>query len=183
MNRAEKDAEINFIGDALSKAQIALCADYRGLTVSQVTQLRRELRKAGSNARVVKNTLASISAKKFVNGVDEGQFESFLKVFNGPSVVIWSANDPVAPAKVVADFVKNNEKLQVKGAWIDGAFIDAAGVQALSKMPGKQEILAKLLNLIMAPATQLVRLIGTPGTQVVRVIEAQRSKLEETGKS
>ena len=92
-------------------------------------------------------------------------------------MLIWS-DDPVGSTKVVADFAKNNQSFTVKGAWVDGTFVDDKGVVALSKMPGKEETLSMLLNLILTPATQLVRLINAPGTQVVRALEAYRKKLE-----
>ena len=179
MDRAQKQVELEAIGAAFANAQVALCADYRGLTVAQVTKLRKELRKNGARGKVVKNTLARLAADKAYKDVDSAQRQKFMELFHGPSLVIYSDTDPVAPAKVLVAFAKDNEKLQIKGGWVDGQFIDKAGATALSKMPGREETLAKLLALIAAPATQLVRLLGTPGTQVTRVIDAQRQKLEK----
>jgi large subunit ribosomal protein L10 len=175
MERAEKQIEIDGLASRFSKAQIALCADYRGLTVAQVTTLRRNLRGVGAVARVVKNKLAKRSVDSTISGADK---ELFLKVFKGPSFVVFSDVDPVAPAKVIADFAKLNEKFSVKGAWVDGKFLDAAHVEQLSKMPGKKELLAQLLSLINTPATRMVGLLAAPAGQVVRVIDAQRKKIE-----
>lgn len=181
MDRNGKKAEIKFLNDSFTKAQISLCADYRGLTVSQVTTLRRELHKIKARGRVVKNTLAMLAAKEVFAGVDAAQLERFLKIFEGPSFVVFSDADPIGPAKVLSKFAKDNEKLSIKGAWFEGAFVDKAGVTSLAQMPGREETMAKLLALMMAPATQLARLIKEPGAQLVRVIEAHRVSLEKKG--
>ena len=184
MERAEKVSEVEFIAGAFTKAQVALCADYRGLTVAEVTKLRKKLREGGAQARVVKNTLAKISAKKAFASAGADQLAKFVAMFEGPSLLVVSETDPVAPAKIISDFVKESkEKLRIKGGWVDGSCLDSSGVDALSKMPGKKETLAKLLNLLMAPATQFVRLLQAPGSQVVRALEAHRKNLEEKGKT
>lgn len=178
MDRAGKAEVVEFVNKSLGKAEIALCADFRGLTVLQVTNLRRELHQAGAKARVVKNTLSRLAVKEAYKSADQAELERFLKIFEGPTMIVYSDKDPVAPSKVLTKFAKTNDKLQIKGAWLEGAFVDVKGVGALSEMPGKEELLAKLLNLMLAPATQLVRLMSAPGTQVVRVLDAQRQKLE-----
>jgi large subunit ribosomal protein L10 len=178
MNRAEKQAEVDFLSDCLTKSQIALCAEYRGLSVAKMTQLRRDLRAAGSQGRVVKNTLARISAARALKGRTSSEVEQFLDLLQGPVLMIYSFNDPVEPTKVVAKFAKDNEKLQIRGAFVDGEFVDAKGVDVLSKMPGKNELLSQLLRVINAPATNLVRLLHAPATQVVRVLDAHRENME-----
>jgi large subunit ribosomal protein L10 len=181
MDKAEKQAELEFLNGHFTKAQIAFCSDYRGLTVAQVTKLRKELRKAGAEACVVKNTLGRLSATKTLtpNAKSAAELEKFTKVLKGPSMVVFSNSDPVAPAKVLTDFAKGHDKLKIKGAYFEGAFMDTAGVQALSKMPGRTELLSMLLRVISAPATQIVRLLNAPGTQVTRVIDAHRQNLEK----
>ncbi len=184
MNRAEKQTEVEFIQNSLTQAQVALCADYRGLTVAEITKLRKKLRDSGAQSRVVKNTLAKISAKKAFGSAKASDLEKFVTMFKGPSLLVVSSTDPVAPAKVISDFVKESkEKLKIKGGWIDGACLDGKGVDSLSKMPGKKETLAKLLSVLVAPATQFVRLLQAPGTQTVQVLEAHRKNLEEKGKA
>ncbi|MCO6431832.1 MAG: 50S ribosomal protein L10 [Deltaproteobacteria bacterium] len=180
MNRAEKQSEVEFLRDAFTKSQLALCADSRGLTVSQITTLRRELRGAGARARVVKNTLAKLAAKESFKSATEEQLSRFLGIFEGPSLVVLSDSDPIGPAKVMAKLAKTFEPLSIKGAWFEQAFLDTAGVDALSTMPGREELIAKLLNLLLAPGTQLVRLLNAPASQVVQVLEAHRSKMEES---
>jgi len=179
MERAEKEAEVDFLKDRFSKAQVALCANYRGLTVSKITELRKALWGQGATGRVVKNTLAKISLEQALVDADAAEKEKMMATFAGPTFLVFSEKDPVSPAKVLSDFMKENKAFVVKGAWLDGVFVDDKGIGELAKMPGKEELLGKLLNLIMAPATQLVRTIQAPGSQTVQVLEAQRKKLEE----
>lgn len=181
MDRSEKQVELEKIGASFAAAQVALCADYRGLTVAEITTLRKELRKNGARGKVVKNTLARLAAEKAYKDADAEHLKKFMQLFEGPSLVIYSETDPVAPAKVVYAFAKDHQNLKIKGGWVDGQFIDVAGTESLSKMPGREEILAKLLALIAAPATQLVRLLAAPATQVVRVVDAHRQNLEKKG--
>jgi large subunit ribosomal protein L10 len=179
MDRAEKKAEIESLNDHMSRSQIAICADARGLTVAEVTELRKNLRKAGSFAKVVKNTLARLAVDKAYASAEAAELEKFKKLLEGPSMMVFSYKDPVAPSKALTDFAKTHDKLKVKGGFIDGECVDESGVKTLSNMPGKEELLGKLLALINAPATQLVRLMQAPGTQMVRVLDAQREKIEK----
>ena len=181
MDRAEKQAEIDFLSDCFSKAQVALCADYKGLTVAEVTELRRELHKTGCVGRVVKNTLAKISVQKVFSQANQNEVNKFLALLEGPSLVVVNFDNPVAPAKVLTSFIKAKKKMTLKGGLLDGNFVDAKGVNALSEMPGKEQILAKLLGLLAAPATQLVRLLQTPASQLARVIDGHRANLEKKG--
>ena len=177
MDKAEKQVELESIVGSFSKAQVAVCADYRGLTVAQVTKLRSELKKAGCEARVVKNTLARLAVNKVTEGGKQDEVTKFLGTIVGPTLVVTNATDAIAPTKVLVKFAKENDKFRVKGCWLDGAYVDAAGVDSLSKMPGREETFAMLLSLISAPATRLVRVISEPGAQVARSIEAYRKKL------
>lgn len=179
MNREEKQNEIAFLESKLKSAQIALIANYQGLSVRDITTLRKSLSEKGAGARVTKNTLAKLAAKKTI-GVDDqaGEFEKFYKQLEGPTLLIYSDVDPVSPAKVVQEFSKTKEIFAVRGAWVDGAFVDQKGIEALSKMPGKEELLATLLRLIQTPATQLVQVLSAPSRNVVQVINAQKAKLE-----
>lgn len=177
MNREEKTNEIDLISSAIGNAAVALCVDYRGLNVSQVTSLRRKLREKKAHGRVVKNTLLRIASEKSLKG-DAGQLKKFVALHEGPTLLVWS-DDPVSSAKVLVDFAKESQKLNIKGAWVDGIFVDGKGVGDLSRLPGKEATLSMLLNLMLAPATQFVRLINAPGTQLAQVLEAYRQKLAE----
>ncbi len=179
MEKAVKLVELEKLVDNFTNAQVAICADFRGLSVAKMTNLRRELRKVGANGKVVRNTLARIAVAKVEGGrgAKQSEVDRFLATINGPTLVITSDSDPIAPTKVLAGFAKSNELFRVKGCWLDGAYVDAAGVDSLSKMPGRNETFAMLLNLISTPATQLVRVLSEPAGQVVRSIEAYRKKL------
>jgi large subunit ribosomal protein L10 len=177
MDKAEKQVELDSIVASFSGAQVAVCADYRGLTVAQVTKLRSELKKAGCEARVVKNTLARLAVHKVTADGKQDEVTKFLGTLIGPTLVVTNATDAIMPTKVLVKFAKENEKFRVKGCWLDGAYVDAAGVDSLSKMPGREETFAMLLSLILEPATRIVRVAAEPGTQVVRAIEAYRKKL------
>jgi len=179
MDKAEKQVELDLLMGKFANAQVTVCANYQGLTVSKITELRRELRKAGSEGRVVRNTLARLAVNKSsVEGVKQEEVAKFLGTLVGPTIVITCDSDPIAPTKVIAKFAKENaEKFRVKGCWLDGAYVDAAGVDSLSKMPGREETFAMLLSLMLEPATRLVRLLSEPGAQVARSVEAYRKKL------
>ncbi len=179
MEKAQKEQIVEELAGRISNSQVALITDYTGLSVSEFTELRALLRGAGSQGQVVKNTLARLSAKKSVGDDVSAEFEKFISVLKGPTLLITSDVDPVSPAKLLAQFMKDKNKVVVRGAWLDGQFLDSKGVEALSKMPGKEEVLATLLSLLNTPATQLLRLMNTPGTQVTRVIDAQREKLQQ----
>ena len=179
MNRAEKEVEVQNLQSGLQKSAIAISADYRGLSVAQITKLRRSLHEKGIRAKVVKNTLARIAAKNCFASGDQAQLEKFVDSLIGPSFLALSESDPVTPAKVLVDFAKDNEKLQIKGAWFENKFLDRSGVKEISSMPSREETLAKLLALLNTPATQLLRLMKEPASQVVRVFGAQKDKLEK----
>lgn len=183
MERQEKVVQVEALTQAFGSAQSALCADYRGLTVLEITELRKQLRKAGSKGVVVRNSLARLAAAKALKetGASEAEIKKFVDLFHGPAMVVYSDSDPVAPAKVISGFAKDHQNLKIRGGWVDGTCLDQSGVETLSKMPGREETLARLLRLIATPATQLVRLLAAPGTQVVRVVDAHRSNLEKKG--
>ena len=189
MNKEEKKEEIKNISGNLVKSQIALCADFTGISVLKMTALRKDLRSAGSIVKVIKNSLAKISIddvfvkKSFQNVIQskvvETEVEKFSKLFIGPTVLIYSHIDPISPTKILAKFKKENDFFKIKGALVDGSFIDSSGVDTLSNMPGKDELLSQLLRLIMTPATNIVRFINEPSSLVVRAIDSYRAKLEE----
>lgn len=179
MNRVEKQAELELIGGYLSKAQIAVCADYRGLTVGQVTELRRSLRKIGSVGRVVKNTLAKLSIDKVYHSSSAADLGKFKDIFEGPSMLVVSYDDPISPSKVLTQFSKSYAPFKIKGGWFEGSFVDVGAVEALATMPSREELLATLLRLINTPATKTVRLLQAPGSRLVQLLEAYRQKLSE----
>ncbi len=182
MNKQEKQEELALLKDRFSKSQLAILTKYEGLTVAQITKLRRELRGANASARVAKNTLAKLVVKEVYKDDSQADLEKLTKLFEGANLVTFAGTDPVSPAKVITKFAKDNQKLEIKGAWFEGQFLDKAGVEQLSKLPSREETLAKLLSLLNAPATKVVQLLQAPGAQVVRLLAAYKDKLEKAGK-
>jgi large subunit ribosomal protein L10 len=172
MNRSEKQQLIDELHKELEKAPNAVLLDFKGLSVPAATEFRKKMRASGSRYRVVKNSLALRAAK----GTALERLEAKLE---GTTGIAYTGDDPVALAKVLVDFAKDNPALTVKAAVVAGTqMLDANGVKALSTMPALPELRAKLLGLLQTPATQLVRLLGTPATQTVRVLKAHQDKLE-----
>jgi large subunit ribosomal protein L10 len=172
LNRTDKEKVIGELHEKMSRARAAIVAEPRGLTVGVVTGLRKKLRDAKVDYRVVKNTLAARAAKGT-------PVEPIAAQFVGPTAIVMSYDDVVAPAKLLADFMKDRESFVIRGAVVEGKVIDAKGVQALAKMPGLQELRAQLAGMIAQPATRLARIIGTPGQQLARVLGARREQLEK----
>ena len=136
--------------ETLKSAQAGVLVDYRGLTVEQDTDLRRKLREAGVEYKVVKNTLTRFAAKEVgLDGLDEQ--------LNGPTSLAVSAEDPVAPAKVIADFAKEVECLQIKAGFLDGNVISLEEVKTLANTPSRDTLIAKIMGSLNAPISNLVR--------------------------
>jgi large subunit ribosomal protein L10 len=170
MNRTEKQTLINSLHEEFGRSPHAVLVDFRGLTVPAVTEFRRRVRRAGSRYRVVKNTLAKRAA---VGTPIEKLSDSFVETTG----IAYTSSDPVALAKVLVDFMKDNPSLVVKAGLVAGTQrLDANGVKALSTLPGLPELRARLLGLLQAPATQLVRLFNTPAEQLARVLKAHEEK-------
>lgn len=178
MNREEKQAQVDFLQGAIKKSQIALVANYHGLNATEISNLRSKLREGKAEGKVVKNTLARLAIRQALPDDQGAELDKFLAALKGPTFLVYSDVDPIQPAKAIQDFIKSKDTFTVRAAWVDGTFVDAKGVEALSKMPGKEEVLSMLLRLLNEPATQLVRLLNAPAQQTVQVIEAQRKKLE-----
>jgi large subunit ribosomal protein L10 len=174
LNRTEKEQVIGELHEKMAKAKAAIVAEPRGLTVAVVTDLRKKLRDAKVDYRIVKNTLAARAAKGT-------PVEPLAEQFVGPTAIVMSYDDVVTPAKLLADFMKDRENFKIRTAVVDGRVIDAKGVQALAKMPGLQELRGQIAAMIAQPATKLARLIGTPGQQLARVVAARREQLEKQG--
>jgi len=174
LNRTEKEEVINHLHEKMVKAKVAILAEPRGLNVATVTELRRKCREAQVEYRIVKNTLAIRAAKGT-------SVEALSDKFVGPTALVMSYSDVIAPAKVLADFAKDRENFVIRTAVVEGKVIDAKGVQALAKMPGLQELRAQIANMITQPATMLARVLNTPGQQLARVLGARNEQLEKQG--
>jgi large subunit ribosomal protein L10 len=172
MNRTEKQTLIEDLHQEFGKSPHAILVDFRGLSVPAVTEFRRKVRHSGSRYRVVKNSLA-------LRAIKDTPLEGLAHKFENTTGVAYTGTDPVTLAKVLVDFAKDHPSLVVKGGVVSGSqMLDAEGVKALSAMPSLTELRAKLLGLLMAPASQLVRLLNTPAAQLARVLKAHQEKEE-----
>src|SRR5512136_2266735 len=156
----------------MAKARAAILAEPRGLDVATVTELRKKFRDAQVDYKIVKNTLAQRAAKGT-------PVEPLVDKFVGPTALIMSYGDVVAPAKILADFAKDRENFAIRTAVIEGQVVDAKGILALAKLPGIQELRAAIACVIAQPATRLARLIATPGQQLAQVLNARKAELEK----
>jgi len=179
LTKAEKQEQVAAGAKMMSSGHVTIVADYRGTKVGKVTALRQELHKNKSGARVFKNSLAKLAAKKAFANIDNAQLEKFLAVFEGMTMVVTGKEDPISPAKVLAEFTKKNEKFKVRGAIFEGAFLDEAAIKNLATMPSKPEAQSMLLSVMNAPATKLLRTLNASAESLVRVLEARRKQLEE----
>ncbi len=141
------------IAEDVKDAQSVVLVDYRGLTVAEDTQLRRQLREAGVVYKVYKNTLM----KRAFEGTDLAGLESYLE---GPSAIAISKDDATAPARIICKFAKEAEALEVKAGVVDGVVYDAKQVDALSKIPSREELLSKFLGSIQSPITNFARVLN-----------------------
>ena len=136
--------------ETLKSAQAGVLVDYRGITVEQDTQLRTKLREAGVEYKVVKNTLTRFAAK-------EVGFDELDEQLNGPTALAISTTDAVAPAKVISDFAKTVEALQIKAGFVDGKVISLDEVKTLASTPSREVLIAKIMGSLNAPISKLVR--------------------------
>jgi large subunit ribosomal protein L10 len=172
MNRTQKQEVVETLHAEFARSPHAVLVDFRGLSVPAVTEFRRRVRQTGSQYRVVKNNLA----RRALEGTP---LESLQEGFINTTGVAYTADDPVALAKALVDFAKDNPELVLKSGVVAGKQrLDAEGVKALSTMPSLPEMRARLLGTLLAPATQLARLLGTPASQLARVLKAHQEKVE-----
>jgi len=172
LNRTEKQEVISRLHELMVKAKAAILAEPRGLDVATVTELRKKFRDAQVDYKIVKNTLAQRAAKGT-------PVEALADKFVGPTALIMSYADVVAPAKILVDFAKDREKFAIRTGVVEGQVIDLKGIQALARMPGLQELRSQIANVIAQPAVRLVRTIAAPGQQLAQVVNARKDQLEK----
>jgi large subunit ribosomal protein L10 len=146
----EKQLVIDEIKEKLERAQSAVVIDYIGITVAQADAMRKKLREANVDYTVYKNTLV----KRAIEGT---QYADLAQVLDGPSALAFGYEDAVAPAKVLAGIMKEYKKMEFKAGVVEGTYFDAAGVQAVAAVPGREELIAKFLGSIQSPVSKLVR--------------------------
>jgi large subunit ribosomal protein L10 len=168
LNLTEKKAVVAEVSEQVAKAQAIVLAEYRGMSVGDMTVLRAQARKSGVYLRVLKNTLVR-------RAVDGTEFSSLAKDMVGPLVFGISA-DPVATAKVMSDFAKSNDMFVIKAGAMPNQVLNAAGVKALASMPSREELLAKLLGTMQAPVTKFVQTLNEVPTKFVRGLAAVRDQ-------
>jgi len=170
VDRAAKKELVSTLNEVFKASSVVVVAHYAGLTVSQMQTLRRQAKQAGASVKVAKNRLAKIA----LDGTDGAIVAPLLK---GPTVLTYSG-DPVAAPKVVSDFAKANEKLIILGGALGQTALSPDGVKALAALPSLDELRAKIVGLIQAPATKLAQVITAPAAKVARVVQAYAAKGE-----
>ena len=168
MDRAEKAELVAELKSTFDVTQVVVVTRNRGLTVAQSTALRNRMREAGASYRVSKNKLARIA-------LEGTSYTGLSDMLVGPTALSTS-NDPVAPAKVIVEFARTNDKLEIVGGVMGGTVLDIAGVKALAELPSLDELRAKIVGLIVAPATKIARVVQAPAAQIARVLSAYAEK-------
>jgi large subunit ribosomal protein L10 len=164
MDRAEKRETVEALHGAIAKTGTIVVAHYAGLSVSDMTRLRRDMRSAGGQVRVAKNRLVKLA----LEGTDAKGITDLLK---GPTCLAYS-EDPVAAPKVAVKFAKTNDKFVILGGAMGTTVLNPEGVSSLANLPSLDELRSKLLGLIQAPASKIARVLNEPGGQLARVFAA-----------
>ena len=173
LSLAQKKQVVKEVAEVAWSAHSAVAAEYRGLTVTEMTTLRESAKRSGVYLRVVRNTLA----RRAVEGTD---FECIRDRLSGPLVLAFSRDELAAAARVVRDYAKNNGKLVVSFVAFDGKAMDAPAIEELASLPTREEAVARLMSVLLAPATKFVRTIAEPHAGIVRVLDAMCADRAET---
>jgi large subunit ribosomal protein L10 len=170
VERSQKEKLVATLHTALSDTVCVVITHQVGLTVAEVTRLRRQMRDAGANFKVTKNRLARLA-------LAGTKFERLSPMFTGPTAIAYS-RDPVAAAKIAVEFANKNEKLTIVGGALGSQQLDAAGVKTLATMPSLDELRGKLLGMLNTPATRIAGVLQAPGAQLARVLSARAKQGE-----
>jgi len=172
LNIETKKQFVQALRERLAKSSVAILTDYKGLDVTAMTELRGKLREAQIEYQVIKNTMLRRASEG--TGV-----ESIKDHFTGPSAIALSYDDPVAPAKILIDFAKKNDKLEIRVGVLDGKVLDLASIKALATLPSREELLAKVLSAMIAVPTSLVTALSGIPRQMVTVLQAIKEQKEQ----
>jgi len=169
VDRAQKEQVVAELGQIFESSGVIVVAHYAGLTVAEMQDLRAQMRDAGGSVRVAKNKLAKIALEGTPN-VSIGEY------LNGMTVLAYS-QDPVAAAKVVANYAKDNDKLVILGGAMAGTALDVAGVKAVAKMPSRDELIASIAGCIGAPAANIASVLGAPAANIAGILTSVEDRL------
>jgi large subunit ribosomal protein L10 len=170
VDRAQKEKVVEELGQIFESSGVVVVSRYEGLTVAEMTDLRARARAGESSVRVAKNRLARIA-------LDGTQCESLAPLMEGMTVLTFS-EDPVAAAKVVEGFAKDNKKLEILGGSMSGTVLDRAGVEAVSKMPSRDELIATIAGMLGAPASNIAGAVGAPASNIASILSTIEEKAE-----
>lgn len=170
MDRIQKEELVATLHQAFDETNLLVVTHQTGLTVAEVSNLRREMRQAGASYRVAKNRLT----RRALEGT---KFQALQPLFTGPTAVAYSA-DPVAAAKICVEFAKKNEKLTIIGGALNGEELDTGQITALAKLPSLDALRGKLIGVLQAPATKVAGVLQAPAAQLARVVSAYASRDE-----
>ena len=172
MPTPRKVAMLAEIKDLMERASIAISADHRGLTVAQITDLRRALRPANVEVKIVKNTIAAMAAEQ------AGRPE-MSKILEGPTAVAFGFGDPIAPVKLLAEHLRARRmQLNILGGWLEGQVLDRAGVESLATLPSKDQLLADVICKLQSPLYNFAGLINASITNFARLVDSRITQLE-----
>ena len=167
--KASQSEKIDAIKAKIEKAQVAVITEYAGLSVEEITKLRREIQKGGGDYMVTKNTLAKIAVKGT-------EYEVLTEKLAGPVAIAFGFEDPVSPAKAVVKFIKEAKKGSIVGAVLDGKLMTEAETKALAELPSKEELYAKMLGSINSPASGIANSVNAVLSQLTRAMAAVRDQ-------
>jgi large subunit ribosomal protein L10 len=170
LDRTEKRAFVTSLATVFAETNFVLVAQNKGMTVAEVSTLRRQMRAAGATYKVAKNRLAALA-------LDGTRFQGISPLLKGPTALAWST-DPVAVAKTAMDFAKGNDKFVILGAALGTQMLNAEGVKSLAALPSLETLRGQLVGLIQTPATRIAGVLQAPGGQVARVLAAYAKKDE-----
>ncbi|WP_353230205.1 50S ribosomal protein L10 [Novosphingobium sp.] len=168
MDRSQKADSVAYLTDVFNKSGVVVVTRNLGMTVAQSTVLRTKMREAGATYKVAKNSLAKIA-------LQDTDYAAIGDLFTGPTAIAASS-DPVAAAKVIVDFAKTTDKIEILGGGMGTMVLNADGIKALATMPSLDELRAKLIGLIQAPATKIAQVVTAPAAKLARVFAAYAEK-------
>ncbi len=177
LTRTRKREQVQEFRDKFGRATSVIVADYRGIGVPAINELRSRLWKDGSGEfeyRVVKNSVLR-------RAIADSGLAGLSPHFEGPTAVAISYGDPVPLTKVLVEYANEHEVFELKGGYLDGRTLDRGELATLATLPSLEQLRGRLVGLLQAPATKLVRLLAEPGSQLARLVEARRAKLEQGG--